>query len=96
MHASKGRDHTRLVAGIDHGGRGESYRVVELRPMPPDVPGRMNGTQGQEHMAPLLAIGTQRSRQQISCKIRKEALMQSSSSSVMNLTSDAHLYTQVS
>jgi site-specific DNA recombinase len=99
MHASKGRDHTCLVAGIDHGGRGESYRVVELRPMPPDVPGRMNGTQGQEHMAPLLAIGTQRSRQQISCKIRKEALMQSSSSSVMNLTSDvrfAAIYVRVS
>jgi hypothetical protein len=42
----------------------------------------MNGMQGQEHMAPLLAIGTQRSRQQISRK-------KGSTHEIIGLTRDA-------
>ena len=48
IHASKGRDRTRLVACMDHDGKVTPYGVFELRPMPPEVAGRTNGTRAGE------------------------------------------------
>ena len=39
IHARKGRDHTRLVACMDHEGRVTPYGVFELRPISPDASG---------------------------------------------------------
>jgi hypothetical protein len=47
IHASKGRDRTRLVACMDHDGKVTPYGVFELRPIAPEAPGRTNGTRGQ-------------------------------------------------
>ena len=47
IHASKGRDRTRLVACMDHDGKVTPYGVFELRPIAPEASGRTNGTRGQ-------------------------------------------------
>jgi len=47
IHASKGRDHTRLVACADEDGGVTPYGVFELRPMASEVAGRKNGTRGR-------------------------------------------------
>jgi hypothetical protein len=62
IHASKGRDRTRLVACMDHDGKVTPCGVFELRPLAPEASGHTNGTQGQGIIAPLLVIGTQSSR----------------------------------
>jgi hypothetical protein len=46
IHASKGRDRTRLVACMDHDGKVTPYGVFELRPMASAASGRSNGTRG--------------------------------------------------
>jgi hypothetical protein len=46
MHASTGRDHTRLVACTDYNGTVAPCEVVALRPMPPEAPGPTNDTLG--------------------------------------------------
>jgi len=43
IHASKGRDRTRLVACMDHDGRVTPYGVFELRPMSPEASGLTSG-----------------------------------------------------
>jgi len=48
IHASKGRDRTRLVACVDHDGKVTPYGVFELRPMSPEASGRRNGTEPGE------------------------------------------------
>jgi hypothetical protein len=47
IHASKGRDRTRLVACMDQDGKVTPYGVFELRPMAPEASGRRNGTRVQ-------------------------------------------------
>jgi hypothetical protein len=47
IHASKGRDRTRLVACMDHDGKVTPYDLFELRPMSPEAPRRTNGTRVQ-------------------------------------------------
>ena len=47
IHASKGRDRTRLVACMEQDGRVTPYGVFELRPMSPEASGRRNGTRVQ-------------------------------------------------
>jgi hypothetical protein len=47
IHASKGRDRTRLVACADQDGKVTPYGVFELRPIAPEAPGRTNGTRVQ-------------------------------------------------
>jgi hypothetical protein len=42
IHATKGRDRTRLVACADHDGKVTPYGVFELRPITPEASGRMN------------------------------------------------------
>jgi hypothetical protein len=44
IHASKGRDRTRLVACVDQDGKVTPYGVFELRPMSAEASGRTNGT----------------------------------------------------
>jgi hypothetical protein len=46
IHASKGRDRTRLVACMDHDGKVTPYGVFELRPIALEAPGHINGTGG--------------------------------------------------
>ena len=48
IHARRGRDRTRLVACLGHDGKVTPYGVFELRPMPPEVAGRTNGTWARE------------------------------------------------
>ena len=43
IHARKGRDHTRLVACMDHEGQVTPYGVFELRPLAPEASGDTNG-----------------------------------------------------
>jgi hypothetical protein len=52
IHASKGRDRTRLVACMDHNGKVTPYGMFELRPMPPEASGRTNDTRGQGENRP--------------------------------------------
>jgi hypothetical protein len=47
IHASKGRDRTRLVACVDHDGKVTPYGMFELRPLAPEASGRTNGTRGE-------------------------------------------------
>jgi hypothetical protein len=47
IHASKGRDRTRLVECMDQDGQVTPYGVFELRPMASAASGRMNGRRGQ-------------------------------------------------
>jgi hypothetical protein len=47
IHASKGRDRTRLVACMNHDGSTTPYELFELRPMAPEASGRTNGTRVQ-------------------------------------------------
>jgi hypothetical protein len=47
IHASKGRDRTRLVACMDQDGKVTPYGVFELRPMSAEASARTNGTRGQ-------------------------------------------------
>jgi hypothetical protein len=54
IHASKGRDRTRLVTCMDHDGEVTPYGVFGLRPMSPEAPGRTNGTRGQGKNSPLV------------------------------------------
>ena len=54
MHARKGRDRTRLVACMEHGGTVTPSGVFELRPVAPEVAGRTNGT-GAGGNSPLQA-----------------------------------------
>jgi hypothetical protein len=42
IHASKGRDRTRLVACMDHEGKVTPYGLFELRPMSPEASWRVN------------------------------------------------------
>ena len=46
IHASKGRDRTRLVACVDQDGKVTPYGVFELRPIALEAPGHINGTGG--------------------------------------------------
>jgi hypothetical protein len=47
IHASKGRDRTRLVACMDHDGKVTPYEVFKLRLMAPEASARTNGTRVQ-------------------------------------------------
>lgn len=47
IHASKGRDRTRLVACMDHDGKVTPYGVFELRSLAPEASGRTNGMRVQ-------------------------------------------------
>jgi hypothetical protein len=47
IHASKGRDRTRLVACADQDGKVRPYGVFELRSLAPEASGRTNGTRVQ-------------------------------------------------
>jgi hypothetical protein len=47
IHASKGRDRSRLVACRDHDGTVTPYGVFELRPLASEASGPTNGKQGQ-------------------------------------------------
>jgi hypothetical protein len=52
VHATKGRDRTRLVACMDHDGKVTPYGVFELRPIAPEASGHMNGRRGQGENRP--------------------------------------------
>jgi hypothetical protein len=43
IHASKGRDRTRLVGCLDHEGKVTLYGIFELRTIAPEMPERVNG-----------------------------------------------------
>jgi hypothetical protein len=47
IHASKGRDRTRLVACADHDGKVTPYGMFELRPMSAEASARTNGKRAQ-------------------------------------------------
>jgi hypothetical protein len=52
MHASTGRDRTRLVACMDQEGQVTPSGVFELRPMAPEASGRTHGMRGQGENRP--------------------------------------------
>jgi hypothetical protein len=54
IHATKGRDRTRLVACMDHDGKVTPYGVFELRPIAPETSGRTNGARGHRKNSPFL------------------------------------------
>jgi hypothetical protein len=47
VHASEGRDRTRLIACMDEEGGVTLYKLFELRPRSPEASGRLNGNVGQ-------------------------------------------------
>jgi hypothetical protein len=51
IHASKGRDRTRLVACVETDGSVTPYGVFELRSRSPKAAGHTNGTRSQRHAA---------------------------------------------